>query len=418
MKIIRMVRYYKSQCLFISVALVLCLMCLALVVSGPVRKFPKVEKEEGGLLNDVLLGGNHAGAADGALKDSEVEKLQQHQQLHRPHGLDDEIDVKFENALKLVGGGKLDAKQLEPADHLDVVKMEHDGHVNREYHKEMFLGEEHEEFKSHPVDRAEGRLKEIVAKADLDEDGSLSQPEMEKWIAQKMKEHFDEAKRENEHIFKHLDPDGDGFIKWKEYYVHFLLSRGFDMDSALQHVQNSDGNVGLKQADEDALVSYKFRWADADNNPSDNELSKEEFMVFRHPEHSQQSLDNLVMNVLRGLDANNDNIVTEEEFSALPPGEVENEEYRKMDLKWQAERKQEFRETMDLDHNGKVDKKELRNYLDPTNPLQAKLEADSLISLIDDDKNGLLSMGEILKHSDLFISSKVVNLAANMHEEL
>ena len=38
--------------------------------------------------------------------------------------------------------------------------------MNREYHKEMFLGEEHEEFKSHPVDRAEGRLKEIVAKYD------------------------------------------------------------------------------------------------------------------------------------------------------------------------------------------------------------------------------------------------------------
>ena len=49
-----------------------------------------------------------------------------------------------------------------------------------------------------------------------------------------------------------------------------------------------------------------------------------------------------------------------EEFSALPPGEVENEEYRQMDLKWQAERQKEFQEIMDLDHNGKVDLKELR----------------------------------------------------------
>ncbi|KAK3757916.1 hypothetical protein RRG08_019665, partial [Elysia crispata] len=196
----------------------------------------------------------------------------------------------------------------------------------------------------------------------------------------------------------------DGFIRWKEYYVHFLLSRGFDVDKAFKHVQDYDDTVVLKQEDQDALVSYKFRWTEADVAPTDNQLSKEEYMVFRHPEHSKTSLDNLVVNVLRGLDTNGDQVVTEEEFSALPPGEVENEEYRQMDLKWQAERRKEFREIMDLDHNGKVEKNELRNYLDPTSPLQAKLEADSLISLMDDNKNNLLSMDEILKHSDLFIS--------------
>ena len=45
-------------------------------------------------------------------------------------------------------------------------------------------------------------------RADLDKDGSLSNSEMEAWVAQKMKEHFAEAEEENEHIFKHLDPDG------------------------------------------------------------------------------------------------------------------------------------------------------------------------------------------------------------------
>ncbi|GFN96062.1 45 kda calcium-binding protein [Plakobranchus ocellatus] len=118
------------------------------------------------------------------------------------------------------------------------------------------------------------------------------------------------------------------------------------------------------------------------------------------------------------LNSNGDQIITEEEFAALPPGDVENEEFRQMDLKWQTERRKEFNEIMDIDHNKKVTFEELKNYLDPTNPLQAKLEADSLISLMDDDKNDLLSMDEILKHSDLFISSKVVNFVANIHEEL
>lgn len=59
----------------------------------------------------------------------------------------------------------------------------------------------------------------------------------------------------------------------------------------------------------------------------------------------------------------------------------------------------------------------LQDYLDPTNPVQAKLEADSLMSLMDEDKNNLLSMDEIIKHSDLFIASKLINFAANVHDE-
>ena len=69
-------------------------------------------------------------------------------------------------------------------------------------------------------------------------------------------------------------------------------------------------------------------------------------------------------------DTNNDGFITEEEFILLPPGEVENEEYAEMDRKWQAERKAEFHDIMDNNKDGKVDLQELRQYLDPTNPLQ------------------------------------------------
>ncbi|XP_012943913.1 45 kDa calcium-binding protein [Aplysia californica] len=324
--------------------------------------------------------------------------------------------------LKLIGEmvdkvGKLQAEQLAPVDHLDVVKMEQDGHVNRDYHKEMFLGGQHDEFRSDSVDHAQVKLKDIVARADKDGDGSLSSAEMEAWIKAKMSEHFLEASEENDKIFVHLDPDGDGFIKWKEYYIHFLLSRGFDPKSSMKHVQDYDDSVQLDQADKDALVSYKFRWMEADSDPMDNQLTKEEFMAFRHPEHSKRSLETMARNVFRGVDTNDDKVITEDEFIMLPPGEVENEEYAEMDRKWQEERKKEFREIMDLNHDGQVDMKEMENYLDPTNPLQARLEADSLLSLMDDDKNSLLSMEEILKHSDIFISSKIINFAANVHDE-
>ncbi|CAG5132599.1 unnamed protein product [Candidula unifasciata] len=311
---------------------------------------------------------------------------------------------------------KLPLDKLVPVDHLDVVKMEQDGHMNKEYHKEMFLGE-HEEFKAEAIENAEVKLKEVITKADIDRDGYLSKSEMEKWILEKMMEHFKEAKRENTIIFKHLDPDGDGFIKWKEYYVHFLLSRGFDPKNTWQHIVDYDDSIKLDQDDKDALVSYKFKWTDADKNPTDNQLSENEFMAFRHPEHSKQSLELMAYNVMKGVDTNYDGIIVEAEFAALPPGEVEGKEFEEMDRKWQEERRTEFREIMDVNHDKKVDLEELKNYLDPTNPVQAKLEAATLMSLMDDDKDNLLSVAEILKHSDIFISSKLVNFAANVHDE-
>ncbi|KAK6965951.1 45 kDa calcium-binding protein [Biomphalaria glabrata] len=380
-------------------------------VGGGDGKQPLVENNMDKVLETKL----HIKVQPPKLKDQAEPAVAESQVLHvKPEERDENVVLSEETVKKLK---KLSIDKLIPADHLDIVKMERDGHVNRDYHKEMFLGGLHDEFKAEAVDQATVRLQEIVARADLDGDGFLSSSEMEKWILAKMNEHFEAAKKENDMIFEHLDPDGDGFIKWKEYYVHFLLSRGFDAESAVKHVADYDDVVKLEQEDKNALISYKFKWTDADTNITDNRLSKEEFMVFRHPEHSQKSLETVVSNVMRGVDANDDKVITEEEFAALPPGEVESKEFEEMDRKWQEERRKEFREIMDTNGDGKVGLTELKNYLDPTNPVQAKVEADSLISLMDDNKDSLLSMEEILKHSDIFISSKLVNFAANMHDE-
>lgn len=48
---------------------------------------------------------------------------------------------------------------------------------------------------------------------DTDQDEKLCAPELEDWILQKTNEHFDQALQENDHIFKHMDPDGDGGLK-------------------------------------------------------------------------------------------------------------------------------------------------------------------------------------------------------------
>lgn len=60
------------------------------------------------------------------------------------------------------------------------------------------------------------------------------------------------------------------------------------------------------------------------------------------------------------LDSDGDGTISEDEFIALPPGEVEGEEFQTMDKNWQKERQEEFRKAMDLNHDGKVTRDELK----------------------------------------------------------
>lgn len=66
-----------------------------------------------------------------------------------------EMDVKNEN--------KLSVDKLVPPDHLDAVRLEQDGHINKDFHKEAFLGN-HEEIDDDPAPVAESKLKEIFSK--------------------------------------------------------------------------------------------------------------------------------------------------------------------------------------------------------------------------------------------------------------
>ncbi len=53
----------------------------------------------------------------------------------------------------------LNLDDLQP-DHLDAVKLEQDGHLNRDYKKEIFLGN-HEEIEKGTEEEMEKKLKDI-----------------------------------------------------------------------------------------------------------------------------------------------------------------------------------------------------------------------------------------------------------------
>ncbi|OWF44013.1 45 kDa calcium-binding protein-like [Mizuhopecten yessoensis] len=308
----------------------------------------------------------------------------------------------------------LSVDKLVPPDHLDAVRLEQDGHINKDFHKEAFLGN-HEEIDDEPAPVAESKLHEIFKKVDTNGDGFMEANEMQKWILLKINDHFDESMKENSHIFKHMDPKKKGYIEWKEYYRHFLLAKGYEDSKASKHIEDYD-TIDMKDDERESLVRYKFRWTDADQD-NNNKLTEEEFLAFRHPEQSQITMNNMLETILNGLDVDKDSELTEEEFCALPPGEVVGEEQKEMDRKWQEERRQEFRNSIDRNGDKKADKAELLKYVDPRNPDQARSETENLINMMDENKDRLVTMEEMMINKDIFVSSKCVDVKRVLHDE-
>lgn len=303
---------------------------------------------------------------------------------------------------------------LQPPDHIDGVRMEHDGHLNRDYKKEVLLGN-HEEFEWESESKLVSRLKDIFEKADTNRDGYLDRDELKDWIMLNVKIHLNEAIMDNKRVFTHLDTNSDGFVTWKEFYVHFLLAKGHDLDTAEQHSEDSD-TQSLDPDEKERIIRYKFRWAEADEEPQDNRLTFHELMNFRHPEQSQTMLVRMVKDLIDNFDRNEDKLITEEEFAMLPPGEVDGANIAG-DQEWLIERKKEFRDVIDLNSDGFIDEAELKVYVDPHNSNHAKLEAENLIRLADMDGNGELSINEVLENAELFLGSKMVDASRNFHDE-
>ena len=57
----------------------------------------------------------------------------------------------------------LSVDELEPPDHLDAVKMEQDGHLNRDYKKEIFIGNP-QELDNVNKEEVSDRLQDIFEK--------------------------------------------------------------------------------------------------------------------------------------------------------------------------------------------------------------------------------------------------------------
>ncbi|XP_035697091.1 45 kDa calcium-binding protein-like [Branchiostoma floridae] len=305
--------------------------------------------------------------------------------------------------------------KLSPPDHLDAVRMERDGHLNRDFHQEVFLGEEKDDIEQIPHHVIDDRLKEIFKRIDVDTDGLLTQQELQDWILRKTQEHFQEAEQENSKHFQEVDQNKDGNLHWDEYRLQFLESRGYDRDKIMEVIQQ-DTEIEMDVDDEEDLERDHDRFLQADEDPRDELLNEKEFLAFRHPEHSSSMLSLMVQEILHDLDQNGDQILTLLEFVSMPYG-AKVEEVEDSKDTWVVERRQEFKEVMDTDGDGKVTLTELEAYMDPRSDQQALNEARQMIRVADANSDGKLSLAEILDNCQFFIGSKMANYAKVVHEE-
>lgn len=321
------------------------------------------------------------------------------------------------SALKDKNPNSKEENEILPPDHLNGVKLEMDGHINKDFHQEVFLGKDAEEFEEDSEPRRNRmKLIDIFTKVDFNKDKSVSAKEMQRWIMEKTEEHFQEAVKENKLSFRAVDPDGDGHVTWDEYRVKFLASKGFDEKQMAEKIKNNE-ELKLDEETQEVLESLKDRWFQADNPPADQLLNEEEFLSFLHPEHSRGMLKYMVKEIVRDLDQDGDKRLTLREFISLPMGTVENQQAQDIDDDWVRERKKEFEEVIDANHDTIVTMEELEEYMDPMNEYNALNEAKQMIAVADENQNHSLELDEILKYSEYFTGSKLMDYARNVHEE-
>lgn len=310
-----------------------------------------------------------------------------------------------------------DENEIIPPDHLNGVKLEMDGHLNKDFHQEVFLGKDMDGFDEDSEPRRSRRkLMVIFSKVDVNTDRRISAKEMQHWIMEKTAEHFQEAVKENKLHFRAVDPDGDGHVSWDEYKVKFLASKGHNEREIADAIKNHE-ELKVDEETQEVLGNLRDRWYQADNPPADLLLTEDEFLSFLHPEHSRGMLKFMVKEIVRDLDQDGDKQLSLPEFISLPVGTVENQQGQDIDDNWVKDRKKEFEELIDSNHDGIVTMEELENYMDPMNEYNALNEAKQMIAIADENQNHHLEPEEILKYSEFFTGSKLMDYARNVHEE-
>ncbi|CAF1050204.1 unnamed protein product [Adineta steineri] len=280
-------------------------------------------------------------------------------------------------------------------------KVEH----NAEYDHEAFLGaEEAKKFDKLSVEESKKRLGTLFDRIDKDHNSTITKQELKDWIKSVQTRYIT---GDVERQWLQMNNDSNQEISWDEYdkVTYYAL-----YDNIPEVKQVTDQYLRLQKKDR-----RRFLKADEDGNGS---LNKREFIDFIHPEQSFRMKDLVITETIEDIDKNNDGFISLEEFITDMWDSNENNHTTEPD--WVDVERKNFRNYRDLDHDGKMSRKEVELWLMPTDYDNIQAETEHLFHEADKNQDDQLTKEEILDKHDVFVGSQATDWGAELtvHNDL
>ncbi|RUS85153.1 hypothetical protein EGW08_007057 [Elysia chlorotica] len=270
-----------------------------------------------------------------------------------------------------------------------------DGSHNPVFDQEALLGSHKmDDLADLPDDVRINRLRNLAKSHDANNNDIIEVEELKAWIMESFRMLDKEEAMEK---LEEEDGNSDGKVTFEE-----LLDKqyGYTMEDvanlqAGEHGPDEEGVHDLIKEDEARFIA-----ADLDK---DGSLDDKEYMAFFQPYDYPHMHDIEMSKTMKDFDKDNDGFVSRDEFT----GDVYDEESRLASVT-------NFEE-LDKDKDNKLTSAELKPYALPDNDEVAKEEAEHLLNICDEDKDGQLSIEEIVTKEDEFVSSAATDYGRTLH---
>lgn len=249
------------------------------------------------------------------------------------------------------------------------------------------------------------RLSDLVSeKIDLDRDGFVTHDEMIHWLAF-VRQRYLQA--ESKLHWDKLNVTGQQ-LTWLEYKSKaYGKEEGMGGGSYDDELQRSMIAQDLR----------RFKIADEDNSAG---LTLAEFVSFLHPEDFVHMRPTVMLDAMDDVDSNGDSFVDESEYIAAM-WQPEQNETATEEPEWVSRERLLYKTWRDLDHDGKLNRDEVQRWTAPLDRNHSVAESQHLIRQSDIDKDGKLTLVEILNKFDMFVQSEATDYGdalVGQHDEL